>query len=588
MNRVLKGTRRDVMRRTLWFLVAGVFFVGALGCGSVEIVQKGDEGTSDTTNTDAGTPDAGTPDTTETDAIASDSQAPDATPSDVSVACLDDSDCADETALTQGLDEGCYQLKCVSGECAVAMLNDTPCDDGDGCTLEDLCSEGVCAGTPLACDDGDPCNGVESCDGSACVPGPDKLDDGTPCDLGLDPTPTASFCYANSCTGLFRSEVNSDCTMGATSKGPAQGIFISGAGATPSNQFFNFNYCENFDTFCSPKSNVCRISETGKVFNTGGSVDTSNYTQDMDATWMVGDFGTVGTVSGGTTDWNPPLRGVILQDDDPADVMMSGVSVIPNTNAPGDVVAVVGSRMVNGVDAYLSWLCYTPQQGCNSMNVSGISFTSYMRAVQLTRCNSNVEECDPAWNGLKAMWIIYEESTSDGSTLGVAYGDYNSPSGLLIPQSIYSLSDTYGYDFNTVMVGDEFWAVDGGGLFLRCAQNLGGNGQMGCMSLDPWPNQTTLSYKGIWASPQSVFLLMESYIDGAYVQTLAVLPEGKSPSDSASYHMHILDENPDPTLIMSGMHQLMGSPSMGPIVVGSTNTSDGEKVRVEHPMVLQP
>jgi hypothetical protein len=61
----------------------------------------------------------------------------------------------------------------------------TVCDDGDGCTVNDLCVDGTCGGVALPCDDGDPCT-VDLCDdlggctyepltGSAC-PGGTCLD----------------------------------------------------------------------------------------------------------------------------------------------------------------------------------------------------------------------------------------------------------------------------------------------------------------------------------------------------------------------------------------------------------------------------
>ena len=86
----------------------------------------------------------------------------------------------------------------------------TDCDDGDPCTLDDQCVEGICAGIPVQCedgtdctsdlcdpdtgsctftpnhadcDDGDVCNGVESCEtGVGCVEGVGlECDDGNHC-----------------------------------------------------------------------------------------------------------------------------------------------------------------------------------------------------------------------------------------------------------------------------------------------------------------------------------------------------------------------------------------------------------------------
>jgi hypothetical protein len=45
------------------------------------------------------------------------------------------------------------------------------CDDGQFCSVEDVCSAGACSGQPRKCDDGIACNGVSTCDeqGDACT-----------------------------------------------------------------------------------------------------------------------------------------------------------------------------------------------------------------------------------------------------------------------------------------------------------------------------------------------------------------------------------------------------------------------------------
>lgn len=55
--------------------------------------------------------------------------------------------------------------------------NTTACADGDACTVNDHCSGGACAGTPLACNDGLFCNGLESCNNGTCAT------TGAPCDV---------------------------------------------------------------------------------------------------------------------------------------------------------------------------------------------------------------------------------------------------------------------------------------------------------------------------------------------------------------------------------------------------------------------
>ncbi len=108
-----------------------------------------------------------------------------------SCTCKDDDDCAihDDDNLCNG------KVSCVFGECMVpqstvkvcSTVNDgpcaktvckaatgqcvqvirengRPCNDGDACTVGDLCKQGACIGSaPLSCDDGNPCT-VDTCD----------------------------------------------------------------------------------------------------------------------------------------------------------------------------------------------------------------------------------------------------------------------------------------------------------------------------------------------------------------------------------------------------------------------------------------
>ena len=68
--------------------------------------------------------------------------------------------CGDGTA--------CYSVSCdpFYGCVNTNNPNGTLCDDGDACTIDDMCVDGVCSGIPIYCNDGDPCT-VDSCDGSS-------------------------------------------------------------------------------------------------------------------------------------------------------------------------------------------------------------------------------------------------------------------------------------------------------------------------------------------------------------------------------------------------------------------------------------
>lgn len=118
---------------------------------------------------------------------------------------------------------------CCSETCGPVQAG-TPCDDGDSCTLGDLCgSNGDCvAGPGPDCDDLDPCT-LDSCDaGGDCTH--TALGDGTPCEDG-DACSTLDQCQAGSCVPgppLLCSDGN-DCTLDSCE--PASGCVFSALSA---------------------------------------------------------------------------------------------------------------------------------------------------------------------------------------------------------------------------------------------------------------------------------------------------------------------------------------------------------------------
>ncbi len=79
----------------------------------------------------------------------------------------------------------CQQARCdeAAGGCVVEDVpDDTPCDDGDDCTLGDACQVGNCisgavAPNGTACDDGDPCTIDDACTDGSCAPGEEICSD---------------------------------------------------------------------------------------------------------------------------------------------------------------------------------------------------------------------------------------------------------------------------------------------------------------------------------------------------------------------------------------------------------------------------
>ncbi len=87
-------------------------------------------------------------------------------------------DCTDTNPCTE---DGCDK---VDG-CFHTALDGAPCDDGSVCTLDEVCVEGECKGTPLDCDDHNLCT-ADTCDAVAgCL---HAAEEGAQCDDGLECT----------------------------------------------------------------------------------------------------------------------------------------------------------------------------------------------------------------------------------------------------------------------------------------------------------------------------------------------------------------------------------------------------------------
>lgn len=105
-----------------------------------------------------------------------------AAPSFAQQRCSSDQECPPEPAPCSG------PSVCADGYCVIQPLADgSPCEDGDLCTVADVCQGGACVpGRPPDCDDGNPCT-ADTCDpatGCAHVAqgqGEIECDDGDPC-----------------------------------------------------------------------------------------------------------------------------------------------------------------------------------------------------------------------------------------------------------------------------------------------------------------------------------------------------------------------------------------------------------------------
>lgn len=136
--------------------------------------------------------------------------------------CVAEDDCTHELAPGWCLIEGeCFQDGDLDPEnpckiCITAIATDQflvddtlTCDDGNACTLNDKCMDGICVGQPMDCDDGDECS-VDSCEDGVCKHVP--VDDGLACNDNSFCT-INDKCVAGKCVGeVVECDDNNICT----------------------------------------------------------------------------------------------------------------------------------------------------------------------------------------------------------------------------------------------------------------------------------------------------------------------------------------------------------------------------------------
>jgi hypothetical protein len=151
----------------------------------VQVIPPDGNGAIDGSNAEVSDPDTGP----ETDA----SNPNDAdTTSDISTGC-DPAQC--EAQLAPAV---CEQAICLDDDsCALITIDAAECEDGDPCTVNDLCEEGQCVGgSPNDCDDDNICTNDSCIKESGCqhLPNTFPCDDGNACTIG-------DTCLAGLCTG---------------------------------------------------------------------------------------------------------------------------------------------------------------------------------------------------------------------------------------------------------------------------------------------------------------------------------------------------------------------------------------------------
>jgi len=303
----------------------------------------------------------------------------DGTACDDGVACTSAGAC-DEGECAHGPSADCSELTggCLVGECnketdaceGVALEDGTGCDDGVECTVDDVCTDGVCAGASICpclgladeteCDDGDPCtvddrcaaevcsgdardctdlddacnNGVCDADAGACVPQP-KLP-GTPCVDG-DACTVDDACSDGVCAGapMVCTHLDTACQVGRCDPEAVDCEAIFLPDDTPCGSGDRCLAAERCDGgACAGGDNICGPCEQAAA---GEPCDDGNACTDDDACERAED-GTL--VCRG---------GVEVSCDDDDDVCNLGVCD-PETGRCGPVARVDGTLCFDGDD----------------------------------------------------------------------------------------------------------------------------------------------------------------------------------------------------------------------------------------------
>jgi hypothetical protein len=152
-----------------------------------DAAEEGDAGEPDAGATDAGRIDAG-----ESDAGIDSGRS----------GCVTDRDCDDRNPCTT---DACDPRL----GCTFMPISGVVCDDGNACTVSDMCRDGRCIGTPTTCDDRNPCT-TDACDprlGCTFMPISGVVcDDGNACTV-------SDTCIMGTCTGTPRTCPDRTCYM---------------------------------------------------------------------------------------------------------------------------------------------------------------------------------------------------------------------------------------------------------------------------------------------------------------------------------------------------------------------------------------
>lgn len=144
--------------------------------------------------------------------------------------------------------------------------NGLACDDGNPCTTNDVCRNGVCGGTAIQCTPLDQCHVAGTCSGGICS-NPPALN-GSACNDG-NPCTKNDICTNGTCAGTsYSCPALSQCQSGASCNGDGTCTFankLNGTACNDGNACTSSDQCTNGTCAGTPytcATNQCQIAAT--------------------------------------------------------------------------------------------------------------------------------------------------------------------------------------------------------------------------------------------------------------------------------------------------------------------------------------
>ena len=452
----------------------------------------------------------------------------------------------------------------------------TQCNDLDSCTTDDLCSAGLCKGSPVVCGDEDPCT-FDACVDGGCVSTPIPCEDDDPC--------TADACVEGACVHT----PIPGCGLVACVNQDAGAACDDGDAATTGDLCLQ-GYCLGFTLTRVPAATVpgqagLAISEVDQV---------------GDAWWAV--FWTV------DDDYDPAYS--IVEITDPADpaVAYTGSSALRGlrhgfvgdqagrlrTAATGWSTSnvwdsglgdsergVIRSLWANpgrsalwvvGQSGSDDWLRYCARSGqqvaCAKQELDDFQPSSIPRAIAGLEhaCAPGVDACD------SRVLVVGADGPSGQASGGYFKDAYENVGGTdeVWAQSYIPQSPSADVTVTATAWGDGDFLLAGTGGFMRHRRP---DGSWSSNLLDILGGMTQRTFTGAWAGHGVVALSAYRVADGQAKWELWTCPQSKSVEVGSNWTIHLLGSGPNSDTV--GLYDVRGGAGGELRAVGAALSGDG-------------